>query len=69
MLVEGPSKRSDEQLGGRTDSNKMVVFDRQHFEKGQYVRVRITDCTSATLLGEPLGLTTLAEATSAATSI
>ena len=62
VLVEGPSKRSDEQLGGRTDSNKMVVFDRQHFEKGQYVRVRITDCTSATLLGEPLGVTTLAEA-------
>ncbi len=63
VLVEGPSKRSDEQLGGRTDSNKMVVFDRQNFEKGQYVRVRITDCTSATLLGEPVGVTTLAEAT------
>ncbi len=63
VLVEGPSKRSDEQLGGRTDSNKMVVFDRQNFEKGQYVRVCITDCTSATLLGEPVGVTTLAEAT------
>ena len=55
VLVEGPSKRRDDQLGGRTDSNKMVVFDRQDFEKGQYVRVRIIDCTSATLLGEPLG--------------
>ena len=54
VLVEGPSKRRDDQLGGRTDSNKMVVFDRQDFEKGQYVRVRVTDCTSATLLGEPL---------------
>ncbi|HMB91439.1 MAG TPA: tRNA (N6-isopentenyl adenosine(37)-C2)-methylthiotransferase MiaB [Rhodothermales bacterium] len=52
VLVEGPSKRSDEQLCGRADSNKMVVFDRHHFEKGQYVDVRITDCTSATLLGE-----------------
>ena len=69
VLVEGPSKRSDDQCRGRTDSNKMVVFDRQDFEKGQYVRVRITDCTSATLLGEPLGVTTLAEATSAVTSI
>ena len=63
VLVEGPSKRSDDQYRGRTDSNKMVVFDRQDFEKGQYVRVRITDCTSATLLGKPLGATTLSEAT------
>ena len=52
VLVEGPSRRSDAQLCGRTDSNKMTVFDRQDFEKGQYVRVRITGCTSATLLGE-----------------
>ncbi len=61
VLVEGPSKRSPEQLCGRTDTNKMVVFDRQDFRPGEYVRVRITDCTSATLLGEPLGRTTLAE--------
>ncbi len=52
VLVEGPSKRSNAQLCGRADSNKMVVFDRQDVEKGRYVRVRITDCTSATLLGE-----------------
>jgi len=55
VLVEGPSKRSDEQLCGRTDTNKMVVFDRQGYARGQYARVRITDCTSATLLGTPLG--------------
>jgi tRNA-2-methylthio-N6-dimethylallyladenosine synthase len=54
VLVEGPSKRSDEQLCGRADSNKMVVFDREYFAKGQYVDVRITDCTSATLLGEAI---------------
>ncbi len=59
VLVEGTSKRSDEQLFGRTDTNKVVVFDRQDFAKGDYVNVRITDCTSATLLGEPLGKTTL----------
>ena len=59
VLVEGPSRRSDAQLCGRTDSNKMTVFDRQDFEKGQYVRVRITDCTSATLLGEAVGMATL----------
>ena len=68
VLVEGPSKRSDAQLCGRTDSNKMVVFDRQHFEKGQYVQVRITDCTSGTLLGEPLKATTLEEVTGRSSS-
>lgn len=61
VLVEGPSKRSDQQLCGRTDTNKMVVFDRENYRKGEYVRVRVHDCTSATLLAEPLGRTTLAE--------
>ncbi len=55
VLVEGASRRSDDQLAGRTDTNKMVVFARKDFAKGQYVKVRITDCTSATLIGEPLG--------------
>lgn len=59
VLVEGPSKKSDAQLCGRADNNKMVVFDREDYQKGEYVNVRITDCTSATLLGEPLGRTTL----------
>ncbi len=62
VLVEGPSKRSDEQLCGRTDTNKMVVFDRRNFQHGEYVRVRITDCTSATLLGEPIEQMPSAEA-------
>ena len=52
ILVEGPSRRSDEQLCGRTDSNKMVVFDRVGgIEAGAYVDVRVTGCTSATLFG------------------
>ena len=59
VLVEGPSKKSDAQLCGRTDTNKMVVFDREDFEKGQYVRVRIEDCTKATLLGTGLEVTPL----------
>ena len=59
VLVEGPSKRSDVQLCGRTDTNKMVVFDQEGYAKGRYARVRITDCTSATLLGEALGAMTL----------
>ncbi len=52
VLTEGPSRRSQERLCGRTDSNKMVVFDRAQLKNGSYARVRITDCTSATLLGE-----------------
>lgn len=52
VLVEGPSKRSDAQYCGRTDSNKMVVFDRAFSEVGEFARVRINDCTSATLIGE-----------------
>ena len=54
VLVEGTSKRSDEQLCGRTDTNKMVVFDREDYQKGDYVEVVINDCTSATLMGEAL---------------
>ncbi len=52
VLVEGPSKRSDAQFCGRTDTNKLVVFDRLSLQKGTYTRVRITGCTSATLMGE-----------------
>ena len=54
VLVEGRSKRRDDQLSGRSDNNKMVVFDRGTRGKGDYVRVRITDCTSATLIGEEI---------------
>jgi tRNA-2-methylthio-N6-dimethylallyladenosine synthase len=62
VLVEGPSKKSDAQFFGRTDTNKGVVFDREDYEKGDYVRVRIEDCTSSTLLGTAIEKTTLEEA-------
>ena len=52
VLVEGFSKRSREQLCGRTEQNKMVVFDKGSHHIGETVRVRITGSTSATLLGE-----------------
>ncbi len=52
VLVEGFSKRSREQLFGRTSQNKVVIFDKQNFRIGDFVRVRITDGTSATLFGE-----------------
>ena len=54
VLVEGTSKRSREQLYGRTEQNKVVIFDRGAHRPGQTVRVRITGSTSATLLGEVL---------------
>ena len=52
VLVEGVSKRSREQLFGRTEQNKVVVFPRGTARPGDFVKVRITGSTSATLLGE-----------------
>ena len=54
ILVEGVSKRSHEQLFGRTEQNKVVVFDRGTHHPGEYVRVRITSSSSATLQGEEI---------------
>ncbi len=51
VLVEGFSKRSRSQLCGRTEQNKMVVFDKGNHHIGETVKVKITDSTSATLLG------------------
>ena len=52
VLIEGKSKRSEEHLSGRTGRNSMVVFPKLDCVKGQYVMVRIDECTSATLMGE-----------------
>ncbi len=52
VLIEGKSKRSNEHLCGRTGRNSMVIFPKLDCEKGQYVMVRIDECTSATLMGE-----------------
>ncbi len=52
VLVEGESKRSAEQMFGRTSQNKVVVFDRGDVKVGDYVKVRIIKCSSATLIGE-----------------
>ena len=56
VLVEGVSKRSKDQLFGRTEQNKVVVFDRGTHRIGDFVQVRITDSSSATLKGTALGL-------------
>lgn len=52
ILVEGRSKRSANQLYGRTEQNRVVVFDRGRHHPGEFLRVRITGSTSATLMGE-----------------
>ncbi len=52
VLVENISKRSQEFLSGRNSQNKMVVFPRKKIQIGDYVNVKITDCTSATLKGD-----------------
>lgn len=52
VLVEGESHRSKEQLFGRNSQNKVIVFDRRDAQPGQYIQVKVTDCTAATLKGE-----------------
>ena len=54
VLIEGESKRSNEHMCGRTSRNSMVVFPKGNGQKGQYVNVKITDCTSATLIGKEI---------------
>lgn len=52
VLIEGTSKRSEEQFHGRTSQNKVVVFPAHDLKKGDYVNVKIVKSTSATLTGE-----------------
>ena len=54
VLVEGPSKRSDDFLSGRNDQNKVVIFPKEHFQKGEYVDVLVHDCSVGTLFGKPI---------------
>lgn len=51
VLVEGVSKKSDQELYGRNTHNSVVVFPKENFKAGDYVKVKIEDCTSATLKG------------------
>ena len=54
VLIEGESKRSDKDWMGRSSQNKVIVFPKENYElkKGDYVTVKVTDCTQATLLGQ-----------------
>ncbi|HET7361663.1 MAG TPA: TRAM domain-containing protein, partial [Salinimicrobium sp.] len=53
VLIEKESKKSDLQWSGRTTQNTVVVFPKEHYKIGDFVNVKITDCTSATLIGTP----------------
>lgn len=54
VLVEGTSKRSEDQFTGRTSTNKVIVFPRKNFSKGDYADVKVISYTAATLLGEAI---------------
>ena len=55
VLIEKTSKKSEEQLSGRNSQNLTVVFPKENYNIGEFVNVRITSCTSGTLIGEALG--------------
>ena len=55
VLVEKVSKKSDKDLSGRNSQSFMVDFPREHYKIGDFVNVKITNCTSGTLIGEAIG--------------
>jgi tRNA-2-methylthio-N6-dimethylallyladenosine synthase len=55
VLIEKSSKKSDTHWAGRNIQNTMVVFPKENYKVGEFVNVKITDCTSATLIGEAVG--------------
>ena len=56
VLVEGVSKKSEHDLYGRNTQNTVIVFPKEKYKAGQYVNVKVYECTSATLKGNPIGL-------------
>ena len=55
VLIEGLSKKSDAHWMGRNSQNTVVVFPKEQYQKGDFVNIKINDCTSATLIGEAVG--------------
>ena len=55
VLIEGTSKKSEEQLFGRNSQNKVIVFPKEQYKKKEYVMVKVEDCTAATLKGKAVG--------------
>jgi len=59
VLIEKASKRSDAHWSGRNSQNTVVVFPKKNYKVGEFVLVKITDCTAATLIGEAVGYSTI----------
>lgn len=55
VLIEKESKKSDQDWSGRTQQNTVAVFPKGNYKLGDFVNVKITDCTTATLIGEAVG--------------
>ena len=55
VLIEKESKKSDQHWAGRTSQNTMAVFPKKDYKIGEFVMVKISDCTSATLIGDGIG--------------
>lgn len=62
VLVEKDSKRSNEHWSGRNSQNTVVVFPKGNYKPGDFVNVKITDCTAATLIGEAVGYSEIMQA-------
>lgn len=54
VLIEGTSKKNENELYGRTDQNKVVVFPKENYKKGDYVHVKVNSCTTGTLIGRAI---------------
>lgn len=55
VLIEGNSKKSDAEWMGRNTQNTVVVFPKEHYKVGDFVNVKIENCTSTTLIGKAIG--------------
>ena len=54
VLIEGTSKKNEDELFGRNDQNKVVVFPKGELKKGEYIHVKVESCTAGTLIGTPV---------------
>lgn len=54
VLIEGVSKKNANELYGRNDQNKVIVFPKENYKTGEYVKVKVERCTAGTLIGKPI---------------
>jgi tRNA-2-methylthio-N6-dimethylallyladenosine synthase len=55
VLIEKESKKNKDEWSGRTEHNNVTVFPKENYKPGDFVKVKVTDCTTATLIGEVVG--------------